>query len=327
MKITVYIPSYNQSQYLGEAIESVLQQTHAPYEVIIVDDASTDDSRSLIESYRSRYPQRVRVILHAQNCGVAVVRNSALQAARGDYVTYVDADDRFFPDKLALEVRRMEQVAQAGLVYSAVRIIDADGRMIDSWGKHAQLPEGDIFEAVFGRRFPRRQLFRSELVNLNAWRQIGFYDPRLPVYEDYEMRIRLTRHLPAAACQQVLSEHRRHPAGLSRRPAADFLQAFSYLREKHQPLLDGLPADRQARLLADLDGWQANLMRRLALEQAASPGNRRDNRRQAWELYQQSQKLAPGPDFRFLAQYLLPDGLIDWLKKLRGRIRQRQSGE
>lgn len=319
MKISVYITSYNQKAYLGEAIDSVLAQTLQPYEIIVVDDASGDGSQSLIAGYVSRYPGLVKGVYHPLNQGVAAARNTALANATGDFVTYVDGDDRFQPGKLKTEARRLAETPGAGLVYSGVRIIDAHGQPIDSWGLQDGLPEGDIFEAVFGRQFPRRQLFRSELVDMNAWRQIGFYDPTLAVYEDYEMRIRLSRHLRAAACRQALSEHRRHAGGLSRRPAEDFLQAFIYLREKHQPLLDSLPAGRREPLVTALDSWQARLVRRVALEKAAG-----GDRGQAWELYRHSQTLDPGLDSWFLAQYFLPPRLAAWLREQRWRTRQRR---
>ena len=102
MRISVYITSYNQKAFLKEAIDSVLNQTLQPYEIIIVDDCSTDGSQELILSYADKYVY-VKPIFHKKNLGVAKVRITALSNIKGDYVTYVDGDDVFLPNKLEIE--------------------------------------------------------------------------------------------------------------------------------------------------------------------------------------------------------------------------------
>ena len=110
-RISVYITSYNQKEYLVEAIDSVLNQTLKPFEIIIVDDCSTDGSREVIAGYALRYPDLVNPIYHTRNQGVAQARIDALQMVTGDYVTYVDGDDRYLPTKLEKEARLLQENA------------------------------------------------------------------------------------------------------------------------------------------------------------------------------------------------------------------------
>ena len=94
MKISVYISSYNQKEYLQVAIESVLNQTFLPYEIIIVDDCSSDGSQELIKEYSKKY-SFIRYVFHKENKGIAQVRITALSKVTGDFVTYLDGDDLY----------------------------------------------------------------------------------------------------------------------------------------------------------------------------------------------------------------------------------------
>lgn len=101
-KISVIIPVYNGARYLGEAIESVLAQTHLPDEVMVVDDGSTDDSAGVAQSYPVR-------LLRQANSGASVARNHGVEAASGDLLAFLDADDLWLPDKLAWQVETLRR--------------------------------------------------------------------------------------------------------------------------------------------------------------------------------------------------------------------------
>ncbi|MFN2198977.1 MAG: glycosyltransferase family 2 protein [Anaerolineales bacterium] len=326
MKISVTIPSYNQADFLAEAIDSVLDQTLPADEIIIVDDASTDNSRVIAAAYQARFPECVKVILHPQNLGVAAARNTALQAARGDYLTYLDADDRYLPDKLAQEAARLQAADQPDLVYSDYYVINSQGERIDRWADGQALPEGDVFTQTFGRQFPQRRLFRCELVNAAAWRQVGDYRGELAVYEDYEMRIRLTKWLRVGAVAQPLSEHRRHAYGLSRRPALAFLAAFEKILAVDSGLLNDLPEDQQHAVQRQLDAWHAELLRRHSLEIAHHPGPWTRRMQDAWQVFRQSRRYDPRLYWWYFLQLWLPKDATRILRAWRGRMRQKRLG-
>ena len=166
MNISVFITSYNQRDYLKEAIESVLAQTLPAEQIIVVDDASTDGSQDLIADYAREYPELFTTIYHQQNTGVAQVRIDALNAVRGDYVTYVDGDDWFLPEKLELEAAALESNPEARISFSNNEYVTEDGKTaLWVWAEGEFVPQGDVFWQTVARDFPRRSLFRMELVH------------------------------------------------------------------------------------------------------------------------------------------------------------------
>lgn len=274
MDISVYITSYNQKGYLKEAVDSVLAQTCKPSQVIIVDDASTDGSQDLISSYCSRYGKLFTVILHERNLGVTRSRINALEAVTGDYATFLDGDDRFLPTKLEKESRLLFGNPRAQIAFSNVRDIDENGSEIGTWAEQDKPPEGDVFWHVFARAFPKGRLFRSEMVNYHAWARIGFHDTKVPdLYEDYEMRIRLTKRLRTLYCPEILSEYRLHPGGLSRARLDGHVQALHYIYRKNAPLLKDLHALDMNNAVQEIEKLIAQLARR-GLAQCIEDGDR-----------------------------------------------------
>jgi glycosyltransferase involved in cell wall biosynthesis len=241
MEISVYLTSYNQKRYLIEAIESVLAQSFKPFQIIIIDDCSSDGSQEIIAGFHSRYPNLITPIYHTQNRGITYTRIEALQRVTGNYVTFLDGDDRFLPTKLEKEANLLQKNPQAQIAFSNVYYVSEHGARTGVWAEHAKPPEGDVFCQAFARDFPRGNLFRSELVNYQAWKQVGFYDMNLHnLYEDYDMRIRLTKGLRVVYCDEPLSEYRRHNAGLSRVKFTQHFEALDYIYQKNKPLLNNL---------------------------------------------------------------------------------------
>ena len=124
-EVTVVIPSYNGVRYLGEAIESVLAQTHRSLETVVVDDGSVDETRALV----ARYGDRVRY-LHQENRGLAAARNTGIRAARGTYLAFLDHDDRYLPEKIARQVAVFRERPPVGLVHTGWHFIDEHGRRV-----------------------------------------------------------------------------------------------------------------------------------------------------------------------------------------------------
>lgn len=122
--ISVLVPVYNADRYLGRCLDSVLAQTYRDFEIVAVDDGSTDGSASILDAYARRDPERVRVE-HRANAGAAAARNRAIELARGDYLAFLDNDDWFDPDYL----ERLAAGAQEGadIVFGGYRRPRADG--------------------------------------------------------------------------------------------------------------------------------------------------------------------------------------------------------
>ena len=103
MKFSVIIPVCNVAQYLREGLDSIVAQSYQDWECICVDDGSTDESGAILDEYAARY-RRFKVV-HQTNAGVSAARNRALELARGDFITFLDSDDRFEPDFIELAMR------------------------------------------------------------------------------------------------------------------------------------------------------------------------------------------------------------------------------
>jgi len=115
-KISVIIPVYNGAKYVGEAIQSVLDQTYENFEIIVVNDASTDHSSDVIHSYND---PRIKIISHDVNRGSNVTRNTGVRASSGDNIAYLDQDDLYHPEKLQAHVNLLEANPEVGFSYNS----------------------------------------------------------------------------------------------------------------------------------------------------------------------------------------------------------------
>jgi glycosyltransferase involved in cell wall biosynthesis len=135
-QVSVIIPIYNAERYIQPAVESVLHQTYPHWELIIVDDGSTDNSKQKLEPYQEylRY-------FYQQNQGVAAARNRGILEAKGEFIAFLDQDDWFLPDKLALQVALFQQQSSIGIVHSGWRIVNQKAESISDIELWQSLPE------------------------------------------------------------------------------------------------------------------------------------------------------------------------------------------
>jgi glycosyltransferase involved in cell wall biosynthesis len=124
--VSVVVPTYDRARIVGAAIESVLGQTYQNVEVIVVDDGSTDDTRSVVE----RYGPRVRYV-YQPNSGVTAARNLGFANARGEFIALLDSDDKFLPWKLEAQVRLLQAHSDVGMVWTDMTAVSPDGRVIE----------------------------------------------------------------------------------------------------------------------------------------------------------------------------------------------------
>src|SRR5262245_19685019 len=117
--VSIIVPFFNTAPFIAEAIESVRAQHYDAWELLLIDDGSSDGSTEIAQDYARRYPDQIRYLAHEgrQNRGKSTTRNLGLRQARGEYVTFLDADDLFLPDKLARQVKLLNAQPAAGMVY------------------------------------------------------------------------------------------------------------------------------------------------------------------------------------------------------------------
>jgi glycosyltransferase involved in cell wall biosynthesis len=203
--VTVVLPTFNRLELLRVAVDSVLAQTLAAWELIVVDDGSSEETRSFLRGLRD---PRVRV-LFAEHTGVpAVVRNRAIARARSRYVAFLDSDDRWAPEKLTRQLALMEASPGRRWSYTAVRRIDADGNEIPTravpWVPHA----GWILEQVL--RVDAQIATPTVMAELELLRELGSFDERMRFIEDYDLWARMALRGEAAVESTPLTDVRSH---------------------------------------------------------------------------------------------------------------------
>jgi glycosyltransferase involved in cell wall biosynthesis len=182
-KVSVIIPAYNQGNYLREAIQSVLDQTYPNYEIIIVDDGSTDHTCEVAHEFSD---DRVMYFYQA-NRGLSGARNTGIRHATGDYLSYLDSDDKFTPEKLAYLVKELEDKPDIGLVAGQAIPINEDGFRV---GKTYNRPIPEIPQQLL----LGNPLHVGSVLIRRTWQEIaGDFDETLRSYEDWDMWLRLVK--------------------------------------------------------------------------------------------------------------------------------------
>lgn len=240
--ISVIIPTYNRAAYLADAITSVAEQKKArwPYEIIVVDDGSTDNTPQVIQALK----HKVRYIRLPHNSGLpAVARNRGAAVAKGTLLAFQDSDDRWSPDKLASQVPAFDD-PKVVLAYANAQICDADGAPVGTTVITAdQAHSGKVFEALLQNNFVSTL---TVMVRKKAFDKAGGFNEnkRLRGIEDYHLWLRLATLGSFVYINKSLAFYRRHPDNISPKQLADSLKllraAYSLLARDlphHKPLI------------------------------------------------------------------------------------------
>lgn len=192
--------AYNAAPAIGETIESILRQSHTDFECIIVDDCSTDATRNVIQSFSDK---RIRLLCNETNQERCISRNTAIAAARGEFVAVTDADDISLPQRLAVQLAFMRKHPEVVLCGSQVALYEEPSKVWRPPSANAAIRAQIPFENPFFQStvFFRRQNF----LKIGEW-----YDPAMPPSEDYELWSRLARHedMVFANVEDVLVRYR-----------------------------------------------------------------------------------------------------------------------
>lgn len=201
---SIIIPSFNNGTYIAESIDSVLQQTYGNFEIIVIDDGSTDDSGGIIEQYAERYPGVVR-FFRQQNRGPGAARNTGLRNARGIYIAFNDADDLWLPQKLEKQVAVLDRDSNIGAVYCDNYYVDEQRRILPERKSKQRLPRGRITMDLFYRYC----IYTSSiLVRRSVIEKTGFFREDIFVGEDYHYFLRLSYNCEIDLVDEKLVEKR-----------------------------------------------------------------------------------------------------------------------
>jgi glycosyltransferase involved in cell wall biosynthesis len=222
--VTVVIPCYNQAHFLGEAIESVLAQSYPDFEIVVVDDGSTDDTSEVAGRY-----EKVRLI-RQENGGLSAARNAGLGQGRGEYVVFLDADDRLLPEALEVGVRELEARPECAFVSGHIRLIAADGSPLEI---PPQPPNAEDHYAKLLRYnyvwTPGSVMFRSSILSC-----VGGFDPSVNATADWDIYLRIARDYPVRHHGEVVAEYRQHGTSMTGNPALMLKATVTVLRAQRK---------------------------------------------------------------------------------------------
>jgi glycosyltransferase involved in cell wall biosynthesis len=186
LTVDVIIPAFNASRYIGETIQSVLNQTYQPRKIIVIDDGSTDDTRSIVRSFDNDLIDLISV----ENGGVSRARNIGIRASSAEYVAFLDADDVWRADKIALQIEALKQHPDAKVVYSGTSLInDVSLDIPDSTG--VPYIRCDVFEDILFFERPVFGSASSVMVYRSTLNRTGFFDESMSFSEDVDLWARL----------------------------------------------------------------------------------------------------------------------------------------
>ena len=232
--VSVVIPTFNRGYCLEESIRSVLQQSFVDFELIVVDDGSTDNTSELV----ARFPA-VKLIRLEKNRGVSFARNRGMVEAQGDCIAFLDSDDLWEKDKLASQVKWIEQGFHA--VYTDEIWIRNRVR-VNPMNKHRKY-SGDIFRYCLPLCIvsPSSVLLRAEVL-----REVGGFDESMPVCEDYDLWLRIAKHYPFHfIAEKLIVKRGGHEDQLSRKYwGMDRWRVYALEKLLQENKLDGEQSDR-----------------------------------------------------------------------------------
>ena len=229
--VSVIIPTYNRAHLIGRAIRSVLNQTYQDFELIVVDDGSTDNTEEVVKGFNDG---RIRYIRHDENRGGAAARNTGIKASQGEYIAFLDSDDEWLPHKIEKQLTVFSKGSlRLGVVYTGVRTVDLrSGRLI-----HIKLPQarGDIFRKLLSENVVVGST-STALIRRSCLGKSGLFDENLPSRQDLDLWIRLARYYTFDYVREVLAVIYIHKNRITSTPEAKIRGSKLLLQKIYEDL-------------------------------------------------------------------------------------------
>lgn len=223
MHVSVIMPAYNREKYLAAAVESVIAQTFGDWDLVIVDDGSTDRTAAIARDFSRRHPDRIRVLSQG-NAGVTVARNAAIRAAGGTHFAFLDSDDLWPPIKLERQAALFAAQPDLAFAYSGYLLIDEAGRPTREVRPDPRF-QGRIQDLLW---LEDNEIVGATLmIRRDALFEAGLFDERLKGSENLDLRLKLARLGPVAFVDEPLYSYRRHEDSLT---SQDGLMSEQFLK-------------------------------------------------------------------------------------------------
>jgi glycosyltransferase involved in cell wall biosynthesis len=226
--VSVVVPCYNQGHFLAEAVESALTQDYSPLEITVVDDGSTDETSAVARAFAG-----IRLV-RQRNSGTATARNRGFGESRGDYLLFLDADDRLAFDAIPTQVAELEAHPECGFVWGHIRRITAGGGFLDE--PPQAIVEADHYRTLLCHNdiwTPGAILYRRA-----AFESAGGFEAAAGGSADLDLNLRIARAWPLRSHGRIVLEYREHAASQSEN-AAEMLRSSLWARQRQRPSIRG----------------------------------------------------------------------------------------
>lgn len=279
-KVSIIVPTYNRAAFLPAAIESILGQSFQDFEVLVIDDGSTDNTVEVLRTYREKV-----TYIYQENQWVSAARNTGIEASRGEYLAFLDSDDLFLPDKLEIQVKLLDERPEIGLVASGHEFIDEEGQLLQIPNFQTDRPTITLESILVGGLAPvHAVLVRRSWVN-----QVNGFDPKLPYAEDPDLWYRLALEgCPMVWESSVVCQYRVHANNATNSPKIHYQYARQALDKAfadprlpkellaRRPELDAsLDLSEASRLIAG--GWTEDARERVLHAVTTNPRLKNEN--------------------------------------------------
>ena len=240
--ISIIMPVLNGERYIAEAIESIRRQTYTDYELLVIDDGSSDRTREIVCGFATRL--ELKYVHHESNQGITPSINDGLRRASGRFIAFLDHDDAWLPDFLETQLAHLANHPDVGMVHSDFQTIDGGGKVLEhsvAQARHRTRPSGFVFRHLFMQSMI---CGNTVLVRKECFERLGLWDERLR-WADYHMWLRISRQYKIDYVPQVLTAYRQHASQCTRsnmsRPADEAPVAAQTIER----LLEDFPEIRQ----------------------------------------------------------------------------------
>ncbi len=224
--VSVIVPTFNRAELIKTSVRSVLNQTYQDFEIIIIDDGSTDDTEKVVKNLND---DRIRYIRHERNKGAPAARNTGIRSARGKYLAFQDSDDEWMPEKLERQMAIFRgAVSDVGVVYSGFWKVK-DNKRLYFPPPQIRKKEGNVYKNLLEENFVAMP---SAVIKSECFKKAGMFDEELPRYQDWELFIRISKHYNFAFVSKPLLVAYHQHNGISSDKDA-LLRARKMILKKH----------------------------------------------------------------------------------------------
>jgi glycosyltransferase involved in cell wall biosynthesis len=237
--VSVIVPTFNRSGQIKDALDSIYAQDYRPIEILIMDDGSTDDTKTVVEAWTEQYQDEdfsIRYIKQS-NQGGNPARNNGIQNAKGEFIAFLDSDDAWLPNKISQQIPYFED-PEVGGVYCGVQHMNFEnGEILEP--SNRQYPNGWLLNQILIRDVTVQT--SAYMVRKSAFDKVGLFDNALLARQDWDMWIRLASEYKIDACPKVLVNFREHSGIRTASNPYKEITGYRAIRKKYSTLFRQQP--------------------------------------------------------------------------------------